>query len=53
MAWPFSLSSAEAVAWNSSASISENGYKHVVPKKFEVVGEKNLLPHIRWNFIKH
>jgi transposase-like protein len=32
--------------WSSYASISENGYKHVVPKKFEVVGEKNLLPHI-------
>lgn len=32
--------------WSSYASISENGYKHVVPKKFEVVDEKNLLPHI-------
>ncbi|MBS4021771.1 MAG: transposase [Dethiobacter sp.] len=32
--------------WSSYASIDEIGYQHVVPKKFEVADEKNLLPHV-------
>lgn len=32
--------------WSSYASIDESGYQHVVPKKFEVADEKNLLPHV-------
>ena len=32
--------------WSSYASIDESGYGHVVPKKFEVADEKNLMPHV-------
>jgi len=32
--------------WRSYASIEESGYSHVVPKKFEVADEKNLMPHV-------
>ena len=32
--------------WTSYASIDKNGYRHVVPKKFEVADEKNLMPHV-------
>lgn len=32
--------------WSSYASIDEIGYSHVVPKKFEVADEKNLMPHV-------
>lgn len=32
--------------WSSYASIGESGYVHIVPKKFEVADEKNLLPHV-------
>lgn len=32
--------------WSSYASICESGYVHIVPKKFEVADEKNLLPHV-------
>lgn len=32
--------------WSSYASIDESGYSHVVPKKFEIADEKNLMPHV-------
>ena len=32
--------------WSSYASIGKSGYQHLVPKKFEVANEKNLLPHV-------
>ena len=32
--------------WASYASIDKSGYRHVVPKKFEVADEKNLMPHV-------
>jgi transposase-like protein len=32
--------------WPSYASVGENGYNHVVPSKFEVADENNLLPHV-------
>ena len=32
--------------WSSYISIQESGYGHVVPKKFEVADENNLLPHV-------
>jgi len=32
--------------WSSFASIEESGYTHIVPKKYEVADEKNLLPHV-------
>ena len=32
--------------WSGFASVSASGYAHVVPKKFEVADEKNLLPHV-------
>lgn len=31
---------------SSYASIVKSGYTHVVPKKFEVTDEKNLMPHV-------
>jgi transposase-like protein len=32
--------------WSSFASIGKSGYKHIVPEKYEVADEKNLLPHV-------
>jgi len=32
--------------WSGFASVGTSGYTHVVPKKFEVADEKNLLPHV-------
>jgi transposase-like protein len=32
--------------WSSYASLDQSKYGHVVPKKFEVADEKNLLPHV-------
>jgi len=32
--------------WSSYASIVKSGYTHIVPKKFEVADEKNLMPHV-------
>ena len=32
--------------WSGFASVGTSGYTHVVPKKFEVAAEKNLLPHV-------
>lgn len=32
--------------WSSYASIGEAGYNHIVPKKYEVADEKNLMPHV-------
>ena len=32
--------------WSSYTSIGKSGYQHLVPKKFDVVDEKNLLPHV-------
>jgi len=32
--------------WSSYASIGKSGYKHIVPQKYEVADEKNLLPHV-------
>lgn len=32
--------------WSSYASLGKEGYAHVIPKKFEVADEKNILPHV-------
>ena len=32
--------------WSSYASIDKFGCGHVVPKKFEVADEKNVMPHV-------
>jgi transposase-like protein len=32
--------------WSGYASINESGYMQVIPKKFEIADEKNLLPHV-------
>lgn len=32
--------------WSSYASLGKEGYVHVIPKKFEVTDEKNILPHV-------
>ena len=32
--------------WKGYASIGESGYNHVIPKKFEVADDTNLLPHV-------
>jgi transposase-like protein len=32
--------------WSGFYPVGSNGYIHVVPKKFEVADEKNLLPHV-------
>jgi transposase-like protein len=32
--------------WSSYASIAKNGYRHIIPKKFEVADENNLLPNV-------
>ena len=32
--------------WTSYASIDKSGYRHVVPKKFAVADEKNIMPHV-------
>lgn len=32
--------------WSSYASLGSEGYTHVVPKKYEMVDEKNLMPHV-------
>jgi transposase-like protein len=32
--------------WSGYASIAKNGYAHIVPKKFEIADEKNILPHV-------
>jgi len=32
--------------WSGFSSTDESGYTHVVPKKYEVADEKNLLPHV-------
>ena len=32
--------------WCGFTSVSANGYTHIVPQKFEVADEKNLLPHV-------
>ena len=31
--------------WSSYSSIGKEGYSHVVPKKYEVADEKNMMPH--------
>jgi len=32
--------------WSGFNSVGENGYTHVIPKKFEVADPKNILPHV-------
>ena len=32
--------------WSGFSSVKTSGYTHVIPKKFEVADEKNLLPHV-------
>jgi len=32
--------------WSSYAAVNKNGFTHVIPKKFEVAGDENLLPHV-------
>lgn len=32
--------------WSGFTSVQTSGYTHVVPSKFEVADEKNLLPHV-------
>ena len=32
--------------WSSYASVSNVGYTHIVPKKYEVVDDKNMMPHV-------
>jgi transposase-like protein len=32
--------------WNGYASLEKNGYHHIVPRKFAIADEKNLLPHV-------
>jgi len=31
--------------WSSYASLGSEGYTHTVPKKYEVLDEKNMMPH--------
>lgn len=32
--------------WSGYVSVGESGYQHIIPKKFEVMDEENLLPHV-------
>lgn len=32
--------------WSGYASLGKNAYTHVIPDKFEVADEKNLMPHV-------
>ena len=32
--------------WSGYSSLSKKGYLHMIPKKFEVADEENLLPHV-------
>lgn len=32
--------------WSGYSSLSEKGYRHVIPKKYEVVDENNTMPHV-------